>query len=57
VVPIDELASANALRSLSLQFAGIIGPAIAGWIIAQGGTGLAFGCDALSFILSRLNLR
>jgi len=52
LVPSDELAGANSLRSLSAQFTSVIGPILAGWIISQMGTGLAFGFDALSFVVS-----
>ena len=52
VVESADLPSANSLRSISLQAAGIVGPAMAGWIVAQGGSGLAFGLDSLSFIIS-----
>lgn len=42
--------SANALRALSGQLAGIVGPALGGGIIVVGGTPLAFALDALSFL-------
>ena len=52
VLPSAVLPSANALRSISLQLAGIVGPAIGGFVVAQGGTAVAFGLDALSFVVS-----
>ncbi len=52
VLPSAVLPSANALRSISLQLAGIVGPAIGGFVVAQGGTAMAFGLDALSFVVS-----
>lgn len=52
VVPTDALSSANSLRSISLRLASIVGPLAAGWIIMEGGSALAFGFDALSFVLS-----
>lgn len=56
VVETPNLPSANSLRSISLQLAGIIGPALAGWIVAQGGSELAFALDSLSFAISALCL-
>ncbi|GHO78462.1 MFS transporter [Ktedonobacter sp. SOSP1-85] len=56
VVPSEALPSANSLRSISARLAGIIGPLLAGLVIAQGGTALAFGFDALSFIVSAICL-
>lgn len=52
VLPREALPSANALRSLSLQLAGIAGPALGGLIVAAGGTALAFALDGLSFFVS-----
>jgi DHA3 family tetracycline resistance protein-like MFS transporter len=46
------LPSANSLTSLSQQGATIIGPAAAAFIIAAGGTPIAFGLNALSFFIS-----
>ncbi|GER91056.1 MFS transporter [Dictyobacter vulcani] len=52
LVPAEMLPGANSLRSISTKAAGLIGPAIAGTIIALGGTSLAFALDALTFIIS-----
>ena len=52
LLPPEALPSANSLRSLSLQLAGVVGPALGGGIVAAGGTALAFGLDALSFLIS-----
>ncbi|HEX4204901.1 MAG TPA: MFS transporter [Ktedonobacteraceae bacterium] len=52
LVPAEILPSANSLRSISLQAAQIIGPAVGAGIIALGGTALAFALDGVSFILS-----
>src|SRR5437879_2011423 len=50
------LPSANSLRSISADLAGIAGPLIAGLIVAKGGTALSFALDSLSFVLSTLFL-
>jgi MFS family permease len=52
LVPSELLPSANSLRSINLQAAQLIGPAIAAGMIALGGTSLAFALDGVSFILS-----
>ncbi len=52
VVPAAALPSANSLRSLSLHGASVVGPAIGGFVVAQGGTPIAFTLDALSFLVS-----
>jgi MFS family permease len=51
-VPVSELQSANALRSLSRNVAWTAGPAISGAIVATAGTGWAFVIDAASFAAS-----
>jgi MFS family permease len=56
VVPADALPSANSLRSISLELASIVGPAAAGWVVAQGGTPLAFALNSTSFAISALCL-
>lgn len=48
----SDLPSANSLRFISLQLAGIIGPGMAGWVIAAGGSWVAFALDSLSFAIS-----
>jgi DHA3 family tetracycline resistance protein-like MFS transporter len=56
ITPTDDLTSANALSSLSMQFARIVGPALGGVLMAFGGTGFAFGFNAVSFFSSGLLL-
>ncbi len=56
IVAGEDLTSANSLRSLSSEFTLMIGPALAGLIIASGGTALAFALNAISFILSGICL-
>jgi len=56
LLPAEALPSANALQSISVEAAGIAGPALGGAIIATGGTALGFALDALSFGLSSLCL-
>jgi MFS family permease len=48
----ETLSGANALISLSQQLAQVIGPALGAWIVARGGTPLAFTIDGLSFLLA-----
>jgi predicted MFS family arabinose efflux permease len=54
LVPTDRLPAANALVQGTAQFAGLIGPAIAGIVVAVVGTGPAFAIDALSFAFAAL---
>jgi MFS family permease len=51
-----ELVRANALRNLSNQLSGVIGPALGGLLIAFGGVSLALGLDALSFVVGAFGL-
>lgn len=51
-----QLVPANALRNLSNQLSGVIGPALGGTLVALGGAGFALGVDALSFALGALGL-
>ena len=46
----DRLPSANALLQGTLQLASIVGPPLAGVVIALVGTGSAFAIDAISFV-------
>jgi MFS family permease len=48
-VPAAELESAVALNSLSLQLARFVGPALAGFLLAQAGPTWVFGVNAASF--------
>ena len=52
----DQLVSANALRNLSTQLSGVIGPALGGTLVALGGASVAFGLNALSFACGFLGL-
>jgi MFS family permease len=52
ITPKELLPSANSLTSLFQRGTSIIGPAIGASIVALGGTPLAFGLDALSFVIS-----
>lgn len=52
ITPKELLPSANSLTSLFQRGTSIIGPAIGASIVAFGGTPLAFGLDALSFVIS-----
>lgn len=54
LVSAELLPSANSLRSISLQAAQIVGPALGAAIIALGGTSLAFALDGASFIISAI---
>ncbi len=48
----EDLSSSMALMSLRWQFSAIIGPALAGVIIATSGVKTAYGIDILSYIIS-----
>ena len=54
ITPPDMLVSANSLNGLSQRVMGVIGPIIGASLVAVGGTSLAFGLDALSFLISAL---
>jgi hypothetical protein len=56
LVPPEMLPSANSLKSISIDAAQFIGPAIGALIIALGGTPLAFALDGVSFVISALCL-
>ena len=49
-VPPDDLESAVAINSLSLQVARFVGPAVAGFLLASGGPTWVFGANAASFL-------
>ncbi|BDP41612.1 MFS transporter [Deinococcus aetherius] len=51
-----QLVPANALRNLSNQLSGVIGPALGGMLVALGGASFALGMDALSFVVGALGL-
>jgi hypothetical protein len=48
----DRLPSANALLQGTMQLASIVGPPLAGVVVAIAGAGSAFAVDALSFVLA-----
>jgi MFS family permease len=52
----DELPGANGLMQGSQQLTGLIGPALAGLLVAAVGTAWAFGLDAASFAVAALAL-
>ncbi len=52
LMPSRLLPSANSLTTMTGQMIGIIGPALAGGVVAVGGTGSAFLLDAFSFFIS-----
>ena len=54
LVPSDRLPAANALVQGTAQLAGLIGPALAGIVVAIVGTGPAFAIDAVSFAFAAL---
>ena len=48
----ERLPSANALMQGTLQLISIVGPPLAGLVVAAAGTAIAFGVDAASFVLA-----
>ena len=50
LVPSEDLANAIALNSMSFNLSRVIGPAIAGVLIAAFGVAIAFGINALSYV-------
>lgn len=56
IVPTEDLPSANSLKNLGQQLAGIIGPVLGAALISLGGTSLAFLLDGLSFFFSAVLL-
>lgn len=52
----DELPGANGLMQGSQQLTGLVGPALAGILVAAVGTAWAFGIDAVSFAVAALAL-
>ena len=56
LVPDDDLPSANALTSLSIQTGRIAGPALGAGMVALGGTALAFTLNSLSFAIAAVLL-
>jgi predicted MFS family arabinose efflux permease len=56
LVPEHGLQQANALRGMTLSIGGIVGPAIAGALVATAGPGWAIGANAATFGVSALFL-
>jgi MFS family permease len=56
VVADDELQPANALRSAAISGSEILGPALAGVLVATVGAGWAIGVDAATFAISAICL-
>lgn len=56
LVPEDQFQSANSLRSVSLLGAEMLGPATGGLLVAGFGTGIAFGIDAITFLICIVTL-
>lgn len=50
LVPRHELRAASALGSISINLARVLGPALAGFLIAQLGVAAVFGLNALAYI-------
>lgn len=56
LVPEEDLAKANALRSITTRTGQILGPALGGLLLALDGVGTAFWVDAATFAVSVLTL-
>ena len=56
VVPEERLQDANALRASTFAAGAMVGPALAGLLIATGGVGWAFAVDAITFLVSAVLL-
>ena len=56
LVPEDRLEASNALIMGSMAVTGMIGPALAGVVIAGAGTALGFGIDAATFVFAVVTL-
>lgn len=56
VIPHEDLTSANAVNSLSMQLGRVAGPAVGGLLVGFGGTTLAFGINAASFFVAAISL-
>ncbi len=49
ILPADELPAALALQQVLFQLAAVVGPAVAGLLIAKTSLSVVFGCDVASF--------
>lgn len=56
LLPSDDLQSGNAISSAGNQLGGLVGPAIAGVLVATVGAAAAFGVDAATFAVSAITL-
>ena len=56
IIPQEDLTSANSINSLSMQLGRVAGPALGGILVGFGGTTLAFGINAASFLISAFTL-
>lgn len=56
VVPVEELQPANALRSTAVSASEILGPLVAGVLVAAAGAGWAIAVDAATFAVSAVCL-
>src|SRR5690242_7816868 len=56
LVPAEDLVSAAAINSTTYNLARVIGPAIAGIIVASAGPGAAFAVNALSYVAVLIGL-
>lgn len=56
IIPQEDLTSANSINSLSTQLGRVAGPALGGILVGLGGTTLAFGINATSFLVSAITL-
>ena len=56
VTPQEDLTSANAINSLSMQLGRVAGPALGGVLVGWGGTTVAFGLNAASFFVAAVSL-
>jgi MFS family permease len=50
LVPRSQLRAASALGSISINLARVVGPALAGLVIARAGVAAVFGLDALTYV-------
>lgn len=56
LLPHDDLQAGNAVSSGALQLATLIGPGVAGVVVAASGASIAFGVDGVSFSISAITL-
>jgi len=56
LLPVDDVVAAGALNSIRGNFAFIVGPGLAGLIVAKAGASGAFAIDGLSYVVSILTV-